>query len=153
MDNAPFSAALTEARQTLTQNRYGTLSVIDFENGGPFGSFVNFSTDEQGYPFLLLSGLARHTKCILADSRASLLVCDSLPSQGDPLTASRITITGRMEKSQSPDLAQRYLDRHPYAELYLGFGDFQFWMLKPDKVFLVGGFGKIFSFSANEFFQ
>jgi heme iron utilization protein len=153
MRNEVFSAALAEARQTLTQNSHGTLSVIDFETGGPFGSFVNFATGRQGYPLLLLSGLARHTKCITADSRASLLVCDSLPAKGDPLTASRITITGRMEKSQAPEYAERYLARHPYSEMYLGFSDFHFWILNPEKIFLVGGFGKIFSFSAHEFFQ
>ncbi len=123
-----------------------------FRNGGPFGSFVNFSTDEQGYPSCFCQAwLVIQNVFWLILERASSSATPA--SQGDPLTASRITITGRMEKSQSPDLAQRYLDRHPYAELYLGFGDFQFWMLKPDKVFLVGGFGKIFSFSANEFFQ
>ncbi len=68
---------------------------------------------EGGYPLLLLFGLARHTKCILSVARASLLVCEQLPAKGDPLTASRIRITGRMEKnsftiSRSHSLAESY---------------------------------------------
>lgn len=152
MSSESTRQALAEARLLVANGKVGSLSIIDFESGGPFVSLVNFAVDETGRPIFLFSDLARHTKCIQADRRASLLVCEPLPATGDALTASRVTVTGRMEQTQHSEAAGFYLARHPYAEMYASFGDFHFWRLVPEQAFLVGGFGKIFRFSATEFF-
>ena len=141
-----------EIKSVLTRAKTGTLSVIDFETVGPFGALVNVATDGQGLPLLLLSKLARHTKCLLAQSRASLLVSD-LPSEGDPLVGFRATITGHAEQIVGAHMRARYLAQHPYAETYIDFGDFNFWALKPEKIFVVGGFGRIQSFEASDIFD
>ena len=132
----------------LKRAKTGTLSVIDFETGAPFGALVNVATDEQGHPIFLFSQLARHTKCLNTDPRASLLVME-LPQAGDALTGFRATITGRMEQV-SDGLRARYVAHHPYAEMYAGFGDFGFWRMAPEMVYVVAGFGRIQSFKAEE---
>jgi heme iron utilization protein len=136
----------------LNQGKLGTLSTIDYETGAPFGSLVNYGQAEQGFPTLLISGLARHTRCLKADSRTSLLVVGTLPSSGDPLTACRLTITGKASIVRDESIASRYIERHPYSEMYAGFGDFAFWRIQPEKIYVIAGFGNIFSYEAQEFF-
>lgn len=140
-----------EILSVLARAKTGTLSVLDFETGGPFGALVNVATNEIGHPLFLFSNLARHTKCLTADPRASLLVFE-LPIEGDRLVGFRVTITGHAEQILGDDLRAHYLTKHPYAETYIDFGDFNFWTLKPEKVFVVGGFGRIQSFDATEIF-
>ena len=137
-------------KNVLTWVKTGTLSVVDFETGGPFGALVNVATDQEHLPVFMFSTLARHTKCLMADARASLMVME-LPDEGDPLTGFRATITGVMEKAEQ-DLQARYIAHHPYAEVYAGFGDFGFWRMRPETIYVVGGFGKIQSFAWNDVF-
>ena len=140
-----------EIKSVLAQAKTGTLSVIDFETGGPFGALANVATNEVGYPVFLFSSLARHTKCLMADTRASFLVSE-LPNEGDPLVGFRATIMGQATQVLGDHLRTHYLAKHPYAETYIDFGDFGFWTLKPEKVFVVGGFGRIQAFDAQEIF-
>ena len=140
-----------EIKSILARAKTGTLSVIDFETGGPFGALVNVATDLSGKPLFLFSTLARHTKCLVADPRASLLISE-LPNEGDPLVGFRATITGQVMQVLDDHLRAHYLAKHPYAETYIDFGDFSFWTLKPEKVFVVGGFGRIQAFDASEIF-
>jgi heme iron utilization protein len=130
-------------KTVLARCKTGTLSVIDFETGAPFGALVNVATDASGLPLFLFSNLARHTKCIVRDPRASLLVSE-LPGSGDPLTGFRATLVGEMSEIKTD--GARYIAHHPYAELYAGFGDFGFWRMIPKTVFVVAGFGQIKSF-------
>ena len=140
-----------QTKLIFSRARTGMLSVIDFEAGGPFGALVNVATDENGLPLFLFSKLARHTKCLLADARASLLVCE-LPQDGDALTGFRATIVGQMEPCGGDKLRMGYLAKHPYAETYVDFGDFSFWRLKPKRVYVVAGFGRIQAFEADQVF-
>ena len=132
------------AKTVLLRAKTGTLSVIDFETGTPFGALVNVATDEAGLPLFLFSKLARHTKSLLVDPAASLLVAE-LPEQGDALTGFRATITSTLSEVKiDPAL---YLAKHPYAEMYAGFGDFGFWRMTPKMIYVVAGFGRIQSFN------
>jgi heme iron utilization protein len=134
----------------LDRAKTGTLSVLDFETGAPFGALVNVATDEKGQPLFLFSRLARHTKSLIANPVASLLVSE-LPKTGDPLTGFRATITGKMVEIKIDP--HRYIAKHPYAAMYMGFGDFGFWRMMPEMIYVVGGFGKIQSFTWNEIFS
>jgi heme iron utilization protein len=140
-----------EVKASLGRAKTGTLSVIDFETSGPFGALVNVATDLSGMPLFLFSSLARHTKCLVADTRASLMISE-LPVEGDPLVGFRATITGHAERVMGDELRSLYLAKHTYAETYIDFGDFSFWTLKPEKVYVVGGFGRIQAFDAREIF-
>jgi heme iron utilization protein len=140
-----------EVKASLGRAKTGTLSVIDFETSGPFGALVNVAADLSGMPLFLFSSLARHTKCLVADTRASLMISE-LPVEGDPLVGFRATITGHAERVMGDELRSLYLAKHTYAETYIDFGDFSFWTLKPEKVYVVGGFGRIQAFDAREIF-
>jgi heme iron utilization protein len=137
-------------KTALRRAKTGTLSVSDFETGAPFGALVNVATDADGLPLFLLSRLARHTKSLLVSPAASLLIAE-LPTEGDALTGFRATIVGEMAEVKSD--GARYIAHHPYAELYAGFGDFGFWCLQPEYVYVVGGFGRIQSFKADDIFS
>ena len=140
-----------EIKSVLKTCKVGTLSVLDFETNGPFGALVNVAIHPDGQPLFLFSKLARHTKSLMADPRASLLISD-LPVDGDPLVGFRATIVGQVLPIADQQLRQHYLAKHPYAETYIDFGDFNFWYMKAERVFVVGGFGRIQSFAAHEIF-
>lgn len=141
----------TEARQLLRRARTATLSTLNREDGIPYASLVNLATDVTGWPLILVSTLAWHTRNLLADARASLLVAEP-PSSGDALTGPRVTIMGRFVKVDEAGLQRRYLARHPEAALYAGFGDFAFWRLQPIRVHAVAGFGRIETMEEDEVF-
>jgi hypothetical protein len=143
-------ASLGEAKDIWRQARIGTLSVLDFETGGPLGALVNVAVTAQFEIILLTSKLSRHTQCLDRDSRASVLVTGTLPPTGDPLTAFRATLTGTCMRTNDPQLRATYLAMHPYAELYAGFSDFGFWRMLPDKLYIVAGFGRVFNYDACE---
>jgi putative heme iron utilization protein len=133
-----------DAKALLGRVKTGTLSVLDFETGVPFGALVNVATDDEGLPLFLFSNMARHTKSLLKNPSASLLVSE-LPSEGDALTGLRATITGEVVEVKADPT--RYLTQHPYAEVYIGFADFGFWRMRPKMIYVVGGFGKIASYA------
>lgn len=141
----------TEARQLLRRARTATLSTLNREDGIPYASLVNLATDVTGWPLILVSTLAWHTRNLLADARASLLVAEP-PASGDALTGPRVTIMGRFVKVDEAGLQRRYLARHPEAAFYAGFGDFAFWRLQPIRVHAVAGFGRIETMEADEVF-
>ena len=140
---------IDEIKEVLSRAKTGTLSVIDFESGAPFGALVNVATDEVGLPLFLFSHLARHTKSLQAHATASLLVSE-LPLEGDALVGFRATIVGEMAQVETD--AKTYLAHHPYAELYVGFSDFGFWRMTPKIIYVVGGFGRIKTYAAAEVF-
>jgi putative heme iron utilization protein len=147
--NRSFSAAA--ARGLLRRVRTATLSTLNSDDGGPYVSLVNVATDVRGWPVLLISTLAWHTRNLLADPRASLMVME-LPAEGDALTGARVTVMGRFSRCPDGDLVRRYLARHPEAELYAGFGDFAIWRMEPERAHAVAGFGRIETIPADEMF-
>lgn len=141
----------TEARLLLRRARTATLSTLNRDDGVPYASLVNVATDVTGWPLILVSTLAWHTKNLLADARASLMVAE-LPAAGDALTGARVTVMGRFDRIEDQSLARRYLARHPVAALYSSFGDFAFWRLLPVRAHAVAGFGRIETMEADEVF-
>jgi putative heme iron utilization protein len=115
--------------------------------GWPYGSLVLVATDHDLSPLLLISNLADHTKNIAQDPRVSLLV-DGTAGAADPLTAARLSLLGRIAKDATPAARARFLARHPSAETYAGFGDFNLYRVTIEAAHLVAGFGKIHWLSA-----
>lgn len=144
-----FSAQ--EARNLLRRGRTATLATLGREDGIPYASLANIATDVRGWPLILVSTLAWHTRNLLADARASIMVAE-VPKTGDALTGARVTVMGRFHKVEDERLKRRYLARHPAAALYSGFGDFAFWRLEPEKAHAVAGFGRIETIDADEMF-
>jgi heme iron utilization protein len=140
--------SLIEARRVFALARTGALSVLDFDTGGPLGALVNIAATPDCEPVILTSTLSRHTQCLDRDGRGSVMVTGKLPATGDPLTGFRATLTGTFSRTTESAVRELYLTHHPYAELYAGFGDFGFWKMAIDKLYVVAGFGRVYNYDA-----
>lgn len=108
----------------------------------PYASLALIAVDHDLSPILLISRMAVHTQAIQADARVSLLL-DGTAGLDHALTGARLSIMGRAEISAEPRLRARYIARHPEAEMYAGFKDFDFYRVAVERAHLVSGFGKI----------
>jgi putative heme iron utilization protein len=129
------------AKKLLREGRSGALATLMPASGDPYCSLVNVATAADGAPLLLISGLAVHTKNILADRRVSLMIDER--KEGDPLQGARVMLMGTAAASDDPDVRRRYLDRQPEAEMFAGFADFAFYLVTLKSAHLVAGFGRI----------
>lgn len=135
-----FDARLA-AKKLLRQGRSGALATIMTGSGDPYCSLVNVATAPDGAPLLLLSKLALHTKNILADPRASLMLDER--KDGDPLEGARVMLLGTLTATSDAAARTAYLRRHPEAEMFAGFADFSFYRMALKGAHLVAGFGRI----------
>jgi hypothetical protein len=111
--------------------------------GHPYGSFVAYGLDE-GKPVFLVSHLAEHTRNLLQDNRASLLVAE--PGTGDPLARGRVTLVGQcvqVGEAENQAAREAYLESHPGASYYIDFKDFSLWHLKVESIRYIGGYGRM----------
>lgn len=108
----------------------------------PYASLALIAVDHDLSPILLISRMAVHTQAIEADARVSLLL-DGTAGLDHALTGARLSVMGRAEVSEEPRLRARYIARHPEAEMYAGFKDFNFYRVAVERAHLVSGFGKI----------
>lgn len=110
--------------------------------GYPFASALPFALDDTHCPVFLVSGLAEHTRNLLADSRASLLV--SAANDANVLNSARMTLIGEAQRlAPTPELQARFLRYQPDAEQYLALGDFAFFRLQPKRVRYIGGLAQM----------
>jgi len=108
----------------------------------PYVSLVLVAVDHDLSPILLLSDLAEHSRAIAADRRVSLLF-DGTAGLEQPLTGARVSLLGRVARTDDDRPKRRFLARHPDAAMYAGFKDFHFYKVVPERAHLVAGFGKI----------
>jgi heme iron utilization protein len=143
-DSAQARALLKLGRGSLGSlaDRAGTLF--------PFVSLVLPALSAEGEPILLLSDLSDHARNLQRDARASLLLDGTLELK-EPLTGPRLTLVGEVHRSadQQADKA-RYLEVHPEAALYAGFGDFHLYRFRIAEGLFVAGFGRIFRLKPEE---
>ena len=138
------------ARHILRTALKGSLATLDHQTGHPYASLVLTATEPDGSPILLISRLARHTRNLDADRRASLLL-DATNGLGDPLAGGRLTLVGDARPNREPAAAlARFLARHPSAEGYAQFADFSVYRVDVAHAHYIGGFGKIVALSARE---
>jgi len=139
-DGEPGSS---EVRALLESETVGLLSTTSVHRPGyPYGSLTPFALSSRGTPLLLLSGLAAHTKNLLADPRACLFVGDRSAVE-DPLAGARVSLLGRALHVEEPDARARYLARHPKAAAYFQLRDFAMWELQVEEARLISGFGSM----------
>jgi putative heme iron utilization protein len=141
MKPTPDFDAKQAAKKLLREGRSGALATLMVGSGDPYCSLVNVATHADGSPLLLISRLAVHTKNILADNRVSLMLDER--KEGDPLEGARVMLMGTAEVTDDADARRRYLDRHPSAEMFAGFGDFAIYKIALKGAHLVAGFGRI----------
>jgi len=136
----PPRNGLKDLAELLRAQRDGVLATLSARRDGwPFASVTQYALAAEGEPFFLLSGLAEHTRNVLANPRASLLIQER--AADDPLATARITLLGLVEASDRAPLREIYLERHPQAAEYLQLADFRFYVLRVTEARFVGGFG------------
>jgi putative heme iron utilization protein len=136
------------AKKLLREALSGALATLLTGTGDPYCSLVNVATAHDGSPLMLLSRLAVHTKNLLADPRASLMLDER--KEGDPLEGARVMLMGRVTSSDEEIMRGRYLTRHPEAEQFAGFKDFAIYRMKIERAHLVAGFGRIVDLAAKD---
>lgn len=131
-----------EVRRLLRLGGGAALGTHSVSAGGyPFVSSLPYVLDEACRPLFLVSGLAEHTRNLLADPRASLLV---LEGEGGRLDQARVTLLGRvLPVVPGEALRARYLRYRPDAADYLALGDFRFFRMEPERARFIGGFGRM----------
>jgi len=114
---------------------------------------VAYALDEEGRGILLfISQLAQHTKNLLADPRASLVISEPDTGDGDPQRLQRITLQAsasivRRDAADYVAAAERYIDRFPDALPRFELGDFALFRLMPVDARYVGGFARAARFT------
>jgi heme iron utilization protein len=146
MPDNPVPVRAQKARSLLHRRGFGVLATISKKMPGfPFASVTPFSVDEQGRALFLFSGLALHTKNLLEEPKASLLVFEP-EAESDPLNSARMNVFGEVHPVPKQDLdaaRELYLADHPDSEQWIGFGDFTLYRLEVADVYFVGGFGEM----------
>ena len=141
----------TEARRFLRSTYSGILSTHSarFE-GYPFGSVAPFVLDQEGQPLVLISTLAEHTKNIMENCKASLLV---FAGAEDLQASARLTLIGDAEQTDKNDpfLRARYLRYFPSAEQYFDAHDFYFYRIQIKQARYIAGFGRMSWIAGEEF--
>src|ERR1700726_170956 len=120
------------ARLLLRRSRQGALATLMAGSGDPYCSLVNVAGHPDGSPILLISRLALHTRNILGDPTASLMLDER--AAGDPLEGARIMLAGTAEEAKAEavtEVRRRYLNVHPAAAVFVDFKDFSFFRIRP----------------------
>lgn len=148
-------AARSQARTFVQNSAHGALATLEPGTLWPLASRVSLAVDAQGRPLILISRLSAHYGALEADARCSLLLGEAVSGEGggDPLRHPRITVLCLAEKvgAEQRDAAKAaFLQRHPQADIYADFGDFDFWMLVPQRASLNAGFGKAYALTAED---
>lgn len=129
------------ARRVLRTGLLGSLGTVGAD-GAPHVSYVTYATRMDGTPLFLFSGIAAHTKNLLREARFALLLGAAVKPDGDPLDSARITVLGRIARSDDPADRARFLRRHAAAAMYAGFADFAIYAGTVEAIHHVGGFGR-----------
>lgn len=143
--------ALTQ--KLLTETKYAALGVNEVESDFPLVSRVAACFDEQLGLFFAGSDLSTHSKCLVKDTKCSLMLGE--PGKGDGLAYARITFVGQTSRMPNghelrSQYREAFLKTHPKAELYIDFGDFGFYPIQLERGLLNGGFGKAYHLDEND---
>jgi putative heme iron utilization protein len=152
---------LTRAlRELLSTRRVAALGTLDdHQKAQPFVSMVPFALlRTEGCLVLHVSGLAAHTRNLIAHPQVSLMVM-AAEADGEPVHAlPRVTLDAVAqlpERDSNLWAAARtaYLLRFPEAEPMTTLGDFMFVLLRPTGARQVAGFGAARNVDAHELAQ
>jgi len=143
------SEIAADARSLMRRAFKASLASLDSPSGTPYASLITVGTEPSGAPIFLISTLARHTRNLVDDPRASILI-DGTDAAADPLQGPRLTLSGKAEKITGEAIKRRFLARHPEAAFYVDFPDFSFWRLAVEGAHYIGGFGRIVDLQATD---
>ena len=126
------------------RERHGILSTAHAQFAGwPFGSIAPYAVGPDGDPVLYLSEIAEHSRNLVADPRASLLVQDA-GAHSNPQAGARVTLVARAylpEGAEREAASEAYFARFPEARAYAAAHGFAPRVLKVERVRWILGFG------------
>jgi hypothetical protein len=149
-----MNAELSELLALLVRERR-TAALGTLREGAPCVSMVPYAIAPDGSGFVVhVSRLAEHTRDMLADARASLLIAEGEGAGKSPLGLMRVSVQGlaRRISNGSPELPKfkaAYLARFADAEPIFGFADFSSCIVRPDAARFVAGFGQAHTLSGD----
>ena len=133
-------------RDFITFNRNGFLSTISVsEEGYPFGSITPYDIDSQGRLIILIADISEHSKNLIADNRASMLIVDQFGTH-DPQMFARATVLGEFDlvpDDEIEEVSWSYKSRFPEAVERERQHGFDYWRCVPSQIRWIGGFGLI----------
>jgi heme iron utilization protein len=155
------STIVQEVLALLRRRRWAALAALE-EDGAPAASMAAYALDEENGELILhLSGLAAHTRMILARPRIALAVGDPDCAEGrpdnDPQLLARVSLSGPIHPIDRADpgypaAKALYLARLPTAERLFALGDFRLFRFRPESLRYVGGFGRAASLGRSQLF-
>lgn len=144
--DATESAALIALLRTQPVASLATL-----HKGAPAVSMVPFALLPDGAGFVIhVSRLATHTQDMLHNPAVALLITAPLTAADSPLALPRASVQGQARQCvpESPGYGQArqaYLTQLPDAEPLFSFGDFSLFVIEPESLRWVAGFGRAMS--------
>jgi putative heme iron utilization protein len=135
------------------RERRGILSTISLDVPGyPFGSVTPYCVDRDCQPVVYISGIAQHTRNIIANPKVSLTIVAPNNDSDDVQARGRLTLLADARPVDPTDTAirDRYLRYFPSAVQYEGTHDFSFYRLGLVRARFIGGFGQIFWLTPEE---
>ncbi len=141
--------------QLLQQHRWAALAT-SAADATPMASMVGYVPGiHAGILYLHLSRLAAHTRNLLGNGMAALVIGEDDTGNGDPQELARLTLQGRAtviarDSEEYPAARARYLQRLPAAEPRFDFSDFILFRVEVDSARFVGGFAQARSFGSDQ---
>ncbi len=139
-------AAATGAAEVIARTRTASLGTLN--DGAPSVTLAPFAVVREPLAFVVLvSGLASHTRDMLADPRVALLVADAEAGAVAPHAVPRVALRGTAAPLDAPHpryAAARaaYERRYPDMAGLFGLGDFRLFAIAPAEVRVVLGFAQ-----------
>lgn len=149
VDEPRRATAAEHARTILSGSTVGTLASL-MDDGSPWASVVQYGVMNDGTPVILVSTLALHGRNLLADNRVSLAVAGPVPKGHDAGDSGRVSISGYVEQPSGEEREAAeiaFFEAVPSARGYISWDDFKLYVIRPDKIRWVGGFGRMASAS------
>ena len=131
-----------QAKQLSRTHHSGVLGTHSTSMPGyPFGSVVPYYLTPAGDAIIYISDIALHTRNIKANDKVSLTIFDA--GEDDSQANGRVTIMGSAELAKQNDVKAQYFRLFPQAKKYEQTHDFNFYVIRTERVRFIGGFGKI----------
>ena len=130
----------------LASSRWAALAVV--VEGAPAAAMTSYALAPDGTAlYVHLSQMALHTRALLEEPRAALVVSAPDPGDGDPQTLPRLSLSG-VALALVPGTPEyeagksAYVGRFPSAEERFALADFVLFRLEPAEARWVGGFAR-----------
>jgi heme iron utilization protein len=141
------SEELSVIAALIRSQRQASLGTLNA--GAPFVSMVGYAIEPDfGGVLLHLSRLAPHTKHLLANPSAALLICEPDDGRDDVQTLARITLSGQaaaISAEEYPQAREHYLARLPATAPLFEFPDFVLFRLAVREARYIGGFARAYT--------